>query len=183
MSQSALVRFALPIAILVILASLYVGLSGPSQTLLTAPSGGFVAVTMLLVMGLALFAGYQLAKDIPSRLGRRLVLLVVMAFSIYAGGVDARGLYAVNAFGGELETVTESWMAMRGKGKLITAMNPSRNKSIGLAASPEAAAAAGLGQCVSVHIEKSADDAERIAPNQPEIGISDLSPCQGLQRL
>ena len=68
MSQSALVRFALPIAILVILASLYVGLHGPSQALLTPPPGGFVAVTLLVVVGLGLIAaisGYT--QDVCAR--------------------------------------------------------------------------------------------------------------------
>jgi hypothetical protein len=178
MSQSALVRFALPVAILVILASLYVGLHGPSQSLLTAPPGGFVAVTMLTVCGLALFAGFMLAKGVPSRLARRLVLLVVMAVSIYLGGESARGLYAINSFSGELQTVTESWMTLNGKGDSINATNlQRRNKSISLAATPEAAAAAGPGQCVTVKIEKSAEGAERIAADQAEISTSDLAAC------
>ena len=178
MSQSALLRFALPIAILVILASLYVGLHGPSQALLTPPPGGFVAVTMLVVVGLALFAGFMLAKDVPSRLGRRLTLLAVMGCSIYLGGESARGLYARSAFGGELQTVTERWMTLSGKGDSITATSfQRRNKTVKLAASPEAAAAAGPGQCVNVSIEKSADGAERIAAEQAKISTSDLSPC------
>src|SRR4029453_17673602 len=171
-------RFALPIAILAILASLYVGLSGPSQSLLSVPPGGFVAAPMLGVVGLALFAGYMLARDIPSRLGRRLVLLAVMAFSIYAGGVDARGLYAINAFDGDLQTVNERWMTLNGNSNTITATSlERRNKTIELPASPEAAAAAGPGQCVNVEIEKSADGAERIAADQAKISSSDPSPC------
>jgi carbon starvation protein CstA len=178
MSQSAIIRFALPIAILVILASLYAGLHGPSQSLLTPPPGGFVAVTMLVVVGLALFAGIMLARDVPSRLGRRLVLLAAMGISIYLGGESARGLYAINAFDGELQTVTERWMTLRGQGETITAASlERRNKSIQLASSAEAAAAASLGQCVNVQIEKSAGGAERIAAEQAKISTSDLSPC------
>jgi hypothetical protein len=177
MSQSVLVRFALPVAILVILACLYIGLSGPSQTLLSVPSPGFVGVTMLVVVGLAGFAGYMLAKDIPSRLGRRLVLLLVMAFSIYAGGVDARGLYAVNAFDGQPEPVTERWMTMKGKAGEVVVTSLERRKTIDLAATPDAIDAAGPGKCVSLQIERSSAGAERIAPSQPEITVADLRPC------
>jgi hypothetical protein len=133
---------------------------------------------MLIVVSLALFAGIMLARDIPSRLGRRLMLLAVMGGSIYLGGESARGLYAINAFDGELQTVTERWMTVRGKGETITATSlQRRNKTIELAASSEAAAAAGLGQCVNVSIEKSVQGAERVAAEQPKISTSDISPC------
>ena len=182
MSQSALVRFALPFAILAILASLYVGLHGPSQKLLTPPPGGFVGITMLVVVGLALFAAFMLAKDIPSRLARRLTLVAVLAVSIYLGGENARGLYAVNAFGGELQTFSESWMTLNGKGDSVTVTSFERRKTIKLAASPDVATMAGPGQCVNVQIEKSAEGVERIAPNQPKISTADLSPCPALQQ-
>lgn len=182
MSQSVLLRFALPIAILVVLASLYVGLHGPSQALLTPPPGGFVAITMLVVCGLALFSAYMLAQDIQSRLARRLTLLGLMALSIYLGGESARGLYAINAFGGELQTSSEQWMTLSGIDETITATSLQRNnRTIQIAAEKDAAGAAEPGQCVNIRVETAANGAARIAANQPKISISDLSPCEGLQ--
>ena len=71
------------------------------------PPSGFVVVTMVMVMGVSLFAGYMLAKDIPSRLVRRLTLIAVMALTIYAGGEGARGLYALSAFNGQDTVASE----------------------------------------------------------------------------
>ena len=177
MFPSVLVRFAVPVAILVVLASLYVGLSGPSQTLLTAPPGGFVALTLLVVMGLALFAGYMLARDIPSRLARRLTLIAVIACSLYAGGVDARGIYAVNAFEGDLELLSERWMTLSGSGTSITATSLERRKTTNLPAASDAVAAAGPGSCVTVEVERSATGAERIKRPEQPIQASDISAC------
>jgi hypothetical protein len=57
MNQSAYWRYAVPIVLLAIIAGLYLGMHPLSQRLLTPPSSGFVAVTMVTVVGVALFAG------------------------------------------------------------------------------------------------------------------------------
>jgi hypothetical protein len=177
MNKAAYWRYAVPIVLLAILAGLYLKMHPLSQRLLTPPPGGFVALTMATVMGAALFAGYMLAKDIPSRLVRRLTLIAVMALSIYAGGEDARGLYALSAFNGQDTVASERWMTLRGRGDTISLTSLQRRKTISVRASPDAVAAARPGRCVSITVERSASGAERVVTLQPEIQAGDISSC------
>jgi hypothetical protein len=177
MNQAAYWRYAVPIVLLAIIAGLHLRMHPLSRRLLTPPPTGFVAVTMVTVIGVALFAGYMLAKDIRSRLVRRLTLIAVMALSIYAGGEDARGLYALSAFNGQDTVASEPWMTLGGRGDTITLTSLHRRKTISVRASPDAVAAVRPGRCVSIAVERSASGAERVAASQPAIQASDISSC------
>jgi len=177
MNEAAYRRYAVPIVLLAIIAGLYMGMHPLSQRLLTPPPSGFVVVTMVMVMGVSLFAGYMLAKDIPSRLVRRLTLIAVMALTIYAGGEGARGLYALSAFNGQDAVASEPWMTLGGRGDTITLRSVKRRKTIRLRASRDAVAAVRPGRCVSIAVERSASGAERVAASQPAIQASDISSC------
>jgi len=177
MNQATL-RYGIPVVVLATLGALLLALHGHSQRLLTPPSSGFIAITMLICFALAFYAAYMLAKDLPSRLARRLVVIGVMAFALYAGGETSRGIYAINAFGNEPASLTkESWMTLGGSGNSVTVSNMARRKTITLPAAADAAVAARPGNCVSIEIEKSASGAERIAKSQPEIQATDISVC------
>lgn len=172
-----LLRFGVPAAALLIIGGLYVGMHPLSLRLLSPPPGGFVAVTIVVVFSLALVAGYIFARDIPSRLVRRLVMISVMAFALYAGGVDARGLYSLAAFGKDVTSTSEPWMTIRGSGGDLLVTSLPRRKSLSLPATPEAIAAAGPGQCVDVMIDKAPSGAERLAASQKIIEAGDISAC------
>jgi hypothetical protein len=177
MNQVAYWRYAVPIVLLAILSGLYVRMHPLSQRLLTPPPGGFVAVTMVTVMGVAFIAAYMLAKDIPSRLLQRLTLIAVMALSIYGGGENARGLYALSAFNGQNTIAREPWMTLGGRGDTMTLTSLRRRRSISVPASPDAVAAARAGRCVSIAVERSASGAERVAGSEPAIQTSDIYSC------
>lgn len=170
-------RYAIAIALLAIVGGLYVGMHPLSQRLLTPPPGGYVGMTILIVMVMAGFAAYALCVDIPSRLARRLAVLAVMMFTLYAGGETARGLYARQAFGGELTRSDERWMVVGGGGQSISATSMERHRTKSVAATPEAiAAVARFGQCVTLPIERSPAGAERIGQHPP-LTAADLSGC------
>ena len=177
MNPAAYWRYAVPIVFLAILGGLYLWMHPASQRLLTPPPGGFVAVTMVTIMGVAVIAGYMLAKDIPSRLMRRLTMIAVMALSIYAGGEAARGLYALSAFNGQDTVASEPWMTLGGRGNTMTLTSLRRRKTISVQAWPDAVAAAGAGRCVSIAVERSASGSERVAASQPAIQINDIYSC------
>jgi hypothetical protein len=177
MTHVAYWRYAVPIVLLAILSGLYLWMHPLSQRLLTPPPGGFVAVTMVTVMPVALIAGYMLSKDIPSRLLQRLTLIAVMALSIYAGGENARGLYALSAFNGQKTVAREPWMTLGGRGDTMTLTSLRRRRSISVPASPDAVAAARAGRCVSIAVERSASGAERVAGSQPAIQTMDIYSC------
>jgi hypothetical protein len=119
----------------------------------------------------------MLAKDIPSRLVRRLTLITVMALTIYAGGESARGLYVLSAFNGQDAVASEPWMTLGRRGDTITLSSLKRQKTISLRASRDAVAAVGPGRCVTIAVERSASGAERVATSQRAIQASDISSC------
>jgi hypothetical protein len=178
MNQATLLRYGIPLVVLATLAALLMAMHNASQTLLTPPSGGFIGITILISAAIAFYAAYMLARDLPSRLARRLTMIGIMAFALYAGGETSRGFYAMNAFGDEPGTVArESWMTINGHGSSVTLTNAARRKTITLPATPNAALAARPGNCVNVEVERSASGAERIAKSQGAIQPTDISVC------
>jgi len=172
----AVVRYGIPLTILAVLAGMFLRFRGLSERLLTPLPKTYMTVTILIVLALAFYVAVMLARAAPSRLGRRLAVIGIMAFVLYAGGVSARGLYAQSAFSaGTVEK--ERWMGLRARGNDLLLTNPSRRKSIFLPASPETVAAASMGRCVEIAIERSASGDERVAAGRKIFEPSDLSPC------
>jgi hypothetical protein len=180
MDEPNAARYGLAITPLILVAGCFLALSGPSERLLSPAPTQMVPVAMLVALGIALFASFTLLRDVESRFLRRMVTLLLFALTLFACGVSGRGLYAVMAFRGPVTTFTEQW-AVDGFIKKDGALSISRaglSRAMTLPASPEAVAAVtGVGSCIAIKIERTPSGVERMASDQPTIGLADLKRC------
>ncbi|MFM2162312.1 MAG: hypothetical protein RLZZ383_1824, partial [Pseudomonadota bacterium] len=180
--QRSLLAPGLAVGVLSILFALSFTLNG-GDTLLTPLPSAWVGPPVVAAIALALFLAMAVASAMPGGLLRRLVVIGVMAATLYLSGETARGVYALVAFTGDVERDTlELMVTGASSGSVYAIDQASPGRVLTLPASEAVARVPPHGHCVTVATETAASGAVRIAKDGWVVTPDAVGPCGRMQR-